>query len=101
MTNFQRVPEIIIGMVFLFIGHAVLAGVILLLVRLTASFVVLWPLFGISLTQLFYAMPLYRRFQRQRRPYAMKGVVIGALITVLLNGSCFGYVFWMVANMHG
>lgn len=58
-------------------------------------------MFGIGLVQLFYAIPLGLKFKRQRRFNAMKGVIIGAVITVLLNGGCFVLLVWLISSMHG
>lgn len=51
-------------------------------------------LYGIGLSQLIYAIPLGLRFKKQRRFNAMKGVIIGAVITLFLNGSCFVLFLW-------
>ena len=45
--------------------------------------------FFIGLTQLTYAIPLCVWLRRRRRFDTMKGVIIGAVITMLLNGGCF------------
>lgn len=45
--------------------------------------------FGFFLIQLLYVIPLVLRFQRQGKAARMKGVIIGAVITALLNGACF------------
>lgn len=42
-----------------------------------------------SLTQLFYVVPICRQLRRENLTETMKGVIIGAIITVLLNGGCF------------
>ena len=55
---------------------------------------------GIGLSQLVYAIPLGRRFKRQRRFNAMKGVIIGAVITTLLNGGCFALLFWTLSQTY-
>lgn len=47
-------------------------------------------LFGIA--QVFYAMPLALWLQRKRRFSALKGVAIGAFITIVLN---IGALFYM------
>ena len=42
-----------------------------------------------SLTQLLYVVPMCLRLRRENLIETMKGVILGALITVLLNGGCF------------
>ncbi len=49
-------------------------------------------IFGIGLSQLFYVVPLIFWFARQRRFGVVKGIIIAALLTMLLNGACF-YLF--------
>ena len=49
----------------------------------------LWPLLGFGLTQLLYVIPLCIYYRRQRQFNTMKGIIIGAILTALLNGGCF------------
>jgi formate-dependent nitrite reductase membrane component NrfD len=49
--------------------------------------------FGIGISQLFYVIPLTNWFVRQRRMGMVKGIVIAALLTILVNGSCY-YIVW-------
>ena len=42
-----------------------------------------------GLSQLFYVIPLVFWLKRRQRWGLMKGVIIGAVITALLNGSCW------------
>ncbi|MEA5597169.1 hypothetical protein [Rivularia sp. UHCC 0363] len=44
---------------------------------------------GFSLCQLLYVIPVCIRLKRQRKNLMMKGVIIGAVITALINGGCF------------
>lgn len=39
--------------------------------------------------QLLYALPLILRFKRRRQFGMMKGIIIGAAITALVNGVCY------------
>lgn len=43
----------------------------------------------IGLIQLVYVIPEVLRLKHQQRWGKMKGVIIGAVITALLNGSCW------------
>jgi Na+/proline symporter len=44
---------------------------------------------AIGLTQLLYVIPLVLYLKRQRRWGWMKGVIIGACLTALVNGGCW------------
>lgn len=46
-------------------------------------------LFSPGLTQIIYVIPLVLRLKRQQRWGLMKGVIIGAVLTALLNGACW------------
>ncbi|MEN8447263.1 MAG: hypothetical protein ABG776_19875, partial [Cyanobacteria bacterium J06555_13] len=52
-------------------------------------FVFLFAFFGIGITQLLYVIPLVLWTRSKCRFDTMKGVIIGAVITLLLNGGCF------------
>ena len=45
--------------------------------------------FGIGITQLIYVIPLCLWLRQRERFDTIKGVIIGAVITMLLNGGCF------------
>jgi len=49
----------------------------------------LYAFFGIGFTQLIYVVPLCVWLGVQGRADTLKGVLIAALITLLLNGGCF------------
>ena len=42
-----------------------------------------------GLTQLIYVIPIVFWLKRQRRWGLMKGIIIGAVLTALLNGGCW------------
>lgn len=44
---------------------------------------------ALFLIQLLYVIPVCIWLKRKGKPLMMKGVIIGAVITGLLNGSCF------------
>ncbi len=50
-------------------------------------------LFGIGISQLIYVIPVVFWARSQEKWGLMKGVIIGAVITALLNGGC-----WIVAS---
>ncbi len=54
-------------------------------------------LFGIGISQWLYVTPLLIRLRRREQMGLFKGVLIGALLTMLLNGGCF---IWFFASFH-
>ena len=55
----------------------------------TAINVSFFAFFRIGITQWLYVIPLLIWLQRRERWGLFKGVLIGALLTMLLNGGCF------------
>ncbi|HBE20795.1 MAG TPA: hypothetical protein DEG17_00930 [Cyanobacteria bacterium UBA11149] len=49
----------------------------------------LYALLGIGIAQLIYVIPLIIWLRWKRKWGIMKGVIIGAVITALLNGGCW------------
>jgi hypothetical protein len=49
----------------------------------------LFAILGIGLAQILYVTPLSMYLYRRRQYGLFKGVLIGAILTILLNGSCF------------
>jgi hypothetical protein len=45
--------------------------------------------FMLGIIQLVYLIPLARYFHRRQRSAVVKGIAIGAVITILLNGACY------------
>ncbi|MEL6775781.1 MAG: hypothetical protein AAFO06_00880 [Cyanobacteria bacterium J06597_16] len=98
MTTPDRPVNIFIGVMSVFLGHILITLLMFLLVWIEsfitpnssdlASFLLL-AFFGIGITQLLYVVPLALWLRNRGRFDTMKGVVIGAALTVLLNGSCF------------
>ncbi|MBA3924097.1 MAG: hypothetical protein H0X31_21330 [Nostocaceae cyanobacterium] len=92
----------IIGIVYgilLLLGMHFLAGIIifgvgLLVFEITHSpyiYLTIWAgsAVGLFLLQLLYVIPLILWLRRRQYLGMMKGVIIGAVITALLNGGCF------------
>jgi len=63
-----------------------IAGWILLFVLLPVGMVVFG---GIGLVQLVYIIPFYRHFKSQGQTNVVKGLIIAASITALLNVGCW------------
>jgi hypothetical protein len=53
-------------------------------------FLLFIPIVTLSLTQVIYVVPAYIYFTRKQRPEVGKGINLGAIVTLLINGACFG-----------
>jgi len=71
------------------ISFGLIAGLFSSLQLPQISTLFLFLTFGIGLSQLVYIIPIAVRFARRRQWGRMKGVIIGAVFTALLNGGCF------------
>jgi len=100
--------EMLIGMGSLLLAHILFVTGLFVLAwiaeavdfyRMTA--VLRYSLFGIGLSQLMYAIPLGLRFRQKRRFSALKGVMIGAGITALLCGGCYGFLVLVNFILYG
>jgi Na+/proline symporter len=57
-------------------------------------------LVAIGLSQLLYVIPAIIIYRRKNRPGMVKGLIIGAAITFLLNGACTALFFLNPPNFH-
>ena len=57
-------------------------------------------LIALGLTQLAYVIPAVIIARRKGRPGIAKGLIIGAALTFLLNGTCTIYFFSNPMNFH-
>lgn len=89
--------EIIKGMLLL-LGCHLLAGVFIVFLGFiissifgvdTASNVGLVGIMGFLFWQLLYVLPLTIWLKRRGKLSMMKGVIIGAVLTALVNGACY------------
>lgn len=104
MATPERPINVVLGVLSVFLGH-ILACLLMFLVAwittligsvpIALRFVMLYAFFGIGITQLLYVIPLSLWLRHVGRFDTMKGVVIGAVITLLLNGSCF---LWLAGS---
>jgi hypothetical protein len=70
---------------------AVVIGIIIPFFHTNYNFILLGiPYFGLGFTQLIYVIPIYIHFTRKQRPEICKGMILGAIVTLLINGACFG-----------
>lgn len=97
MSQQNEVLEIIRG-ILLLLGLHIVAGIVIFVIGLIIgqifgnyTFLGVWIYgsYGFFLLQLLYVIPLIIRLKRQSKVARMKGVIIGAVITALLNGACF------------
>ncbi|WP_337884825.1 hypothetical protein [Fischerella thermalis] len=95
----------VIGGIFLVLGMHIIATLILGIlayieliiasqynIRFFQSIFVVY-FFGIGITQVVYIIPVLLRLKRQAKFALMKGVIIGAIFTALLNGGCW---IWLI-----
>ncbi|BAZ66229.1 MAG: hypothetical protein KME28_20315 [Pelatocladus maniniholoensis HA4357-MV3] len=94
----------VIGGIFLVLGMHIIATLILSILayielRLASQYnirffqiIFIFYFFGIGITQVVYIIPVLLRLKRQEKFASMKGVIIGAIITALLNGGCWIWV---------
>jgi hypothetical protein len=75
----------------LHIGAAVIIGVISAIPDLQEIGFLFFLLIGI--TQLVYVIPALVILHRRGQPKAVKGLIIGATITFLLNAACWGLLW--------
>ncbi|MBD2084988.1 hypothetical protein NDI49_11155 [Trichocoleus sp. ST-U3] len=81
----------IIGGIFLLLGINILVFVIVVFLSVftTATPILGIPILCIGLFQFLYVIPISFSLRRQQRWGLMKGVIIGAVLTALLNGGCW------------
>jgi hypothetical protein len=96
MPERNRFVDFAAGVMLTF-GMHILAGILLSLIASIASALNIYtivpiPVFfvlGIGITQLVYIIPVAILLARKREWEKMKGVILGAVITALLNGGCW------------
>ncbi|MEO0828248.1 MAG: hypothetical protein AAFY67_21835 [Cyanobacteria bacterium J06642_9] len=98
MTERNEPLGIVLGILLTLGLHLVMAGLILAIAVLAEEFatgyytslvVLLIGAAGFFFWQLLYVIPLVIWLQRRRHPGMVKGIVIAACLTALLNGLCF------------
>jgi len=90
-------PGTILDGLLLLLMHHFLAGSIifflgpLIAARLGYTSIAAWNVGfrGFFFWQLLYVVPLTRRLNQQGKINTMAGVIIGAILTALLNGACY------------
>jgi uncharacterized BrkB/YihY/UPF0761 family membrane protein len=59
------------------------------------------PALFIGITQIAYLAPIYAYFAKRGRQEVGKGIILGAIVTLLLNSSCFSQSIYAVNNYLG
>jgi len=103
MTAPNGPVNVLVGFLSVFVGHvlavALMFVVVLIGEQLSISSwldgAILYAFLGIGITQVLYVIPLALWAIDKRRFDTMKGIIIGAVITLLLNGGCF----WFFSNI--
>ena len=104
MTNNPNPNELtqIFGGFMLLMGLHCLVGTLIFVVGFGIgmlvggyAFLSIWVVgaMGFLFWQLLYVIPLILRFRRRRQFGMLKGVIIGATLTALVNGACFVAAF--------
>jgi len=103
-TQPNELLEIIKGFFLLFLVHFLVGagltvlGTVINVVFGNSSFptvLMIGALFYCGLSQLLYVIPLTIWLKRRGKIGMMKGVIIAAVLTALLNGGCFLLLFSM------
>ncbi|MEO1620709.1 MAG: hypothetical protein AAFU53_06700 [Cyanobacteria bacterium J06632_3] len=97
MRRNRSALKIFLGVCLLFLAHiVVIMGLVALISVLprnglnnTLQTITFFAVFAIGIFQIVYALPMMLYLQRRRQDNLLKGVSIGVVITVLLNGGCF------------
>lgn len=76
------------------IGRIILINVYLSVLLIPLSLV-------IGLLQLIYVIPWCRRLNRKEKKEMCKGIITGAVISLLLNSACYGFVLWLLVSLSG
>jgi len=89
----NEIPSIGVGFLLLLFCHvlAIVAifGLASIVGNNAAFSVLIIGIAGLLFWQLLYVIPLTLWLKNQRKFGMMKGVIIGAVLTALLNGACF------------
>jgi Na+/proline symporter len=89
-TEPNELLEIAKGFLLLLLFHILAIVIMAALVTIINSFLVLViGAMGFLFWQLLYVIPLALWLRSENRPGVMKGVIIGAVLTALLNGVCY------------
>jgi hypothetical protein len=83
-----HIAAVILGIIVLFIHFALVGQDNYLTLLFFGSFFA-----GLGIVQLIYVIPAIFILRRRRNFTLVKGVIIGAVVTALLNGGCWLFVY--------
>lgn len=91
MARMSEVKGIAAGLTFVILMHGVFCVIMWLMGAIfpTVGYNLLGAFLFLGLTQLIYIFPVVLILRKQRKFAMMKGVIIAAVITALLNGGCW------------
>jgi hypothetical protein len=100
MSHRNEVMGIVSG-IFLLMGlhlAAIILGIIIssIFIGVVGSYIASFlgvVFFGIGIAQLIYVIPAIIVLRRRRHFAVLKGLIIGAVITALLNGGCWLVIY--------
>lgn len=101
MQTRNEIKEIFLGILLLLglhiIAIAIFIAIAYISTALNSGLAIIFGLFvyAIGLSQFIYAIPLVIWLYQRQKWGLMKGVIIGAVLTALLNG---GGLFWLVST---
>ena len=102
----SSVNNVLLGIASVIIGNILLLMVLYVITLVATTilptvswlpFIFIFALIGIGLVQLLYVIPLCLWLKRKERFDTIQGVIVGAVLTALLNGGCF-LVIWATIN---
>lgn len=78
----------------IFLG-SVIAGLLInvTLISDAVGLIAVYGLFGIGLSQMIYITPVLIYLRKRQAWGLFKGVIIGAILTILLNGGCWLLIY--------
>ncbi|MGK7901772.1 MAG: hypothetical protein AB4352_10225 [Hormoscilla sp.] len=88
MSERREFVQVIWGILILLGLNVLSVGICLAIASLGVQVLLIY-IAAIGISQLLYVVPLCIWLKRKNRMSMMKGVIIGAVITALLNGGCY------------
>jgi hypothetical protein len=79
------------SILWFYLSYALLSGIPGLNKNYNFMFL-LTPIVFLSITQLVYLFPTYRYFAGKGRSEVCKGILVGGLLTLMVNGACSGSI---------
>lgn len=87
-TSLRELLEIVKGIALVFLCHFLALIAVFTFISAAPTLGIVF-IIGFPFSQLLYVLPLTNYLKRQGKIGMMKGVIIGAVITALIYGSCY------------